>query len=95
MEAYERATQKPEHDLRPMSETDLPQEVHFDTKQGKVLFTGLSEQDTHNSMQGEESKKGSKGRKKRVLEGRHNYLKPIYQANDRKSLLATSSQKAR
>jgi len=44
------------HNLRPLRETDLPQEVYDEETEGKVLQSGVSQQGLQRSMQGEESK---------------------------------------
>lgn len=68
MEAYERATQKPEYDMRPMSESDLSQTEPIEEEQGEVLQSQVSEQGSHETMLREEPKESSSRGEERSLE---------------------------
>jgi hypothetical protein len=60
-----------EHDLQSMSDTDLPQTINSENKQGKVLLTQLQEQSAP-STNGGESKKGIEDGKESSVEGWNN-----------------------
>ena len=64
-----------EYFLRFMQEADLSQTISPEKKQGKVLQSGLSEQSSHRTVQGEEPEESSKGREERVLERGNNTKK--------------------
>ena len=83
MEVYEKRIQlqqpvgetEAEYFMRFMQDRDLSQTKPIKEKQGEVLQSGLSEQSTHGTMQGEEPKEGSLWGEERILEGWNNIQK--------------------
>ena len=83
MEVYENRTkqvgasseQEAEYFLRFMQERDLSQTQSSKEKQWKVLQSGLSEQSSHRTVQGEEPKESSIRREERILERGNNLQK--------------------
>jgi len=61
--------QKTEHNLRPLSETNLSETINSEDKQGKILQSELSEQSSYETMQGKESKKRDEDGKESSMEG--------------------------
>ena len=61
-----------EYFLRFMQEADLSQTISSKKERGEVLQSGLSEQNTHKTMQGEESKESVENGKEPSVEGRNN-----------------------
>jgi DNA modification methylase len=64
-----------EYFLRFMQEADLSQTIGSEKERGEVLQSGLSEQSSHRTMQGEEPNESSHGREERILEGGNNTKK--------------------
>lgn len=61
-----------EYFLRFMQEADLSQTISSKKERGEVLQSGLSEQNTHKTMQGEEPKESVENGKEPSVEGRNN-----------------------
>ncbi len=61
--------QETKYDLRQMSETNLSETINSQDKQGEVLQSELSEQNTHQTMQGEEPKERTQGSEESSMEG--------------------------
>ena len=68
MEAYEKAQSKTKYYLRPVQKTDISEAVNTEKKQGEVLQPSLSEQGSHETMQGKEPEKGTLWQKQLSVE---------------------------
>ena len=66
--------QNTEYNLRPLSESNLSETINTQDKQGEVLQSELSEQNSHETMQGEESEERTFGKEESSLEGGSNIL---------------------
>lgn len=66
--------QETEYNLRPLSETDLQETINAEDKQREVLQSGLSEQSSYKTMQGQESQERTLGKEQSSMERRSNLL---------------------